>query len=138
PDANKRMVIPSGRTYDVPQATGLEICECEVKAGGRLNVGAESNPSFLQVRGKIIVEEGGVLEVRTNSNLVQIEDDAVNSGNIIVNRHVSNVKNNLVTGMDYIYWSSPVSGQQLKAFSQNTPNNRFYRYEESDDYFYPV
>lgn len=138
PNANKRLVIPSGRTYNVPQATGLEICECEVKAGGRLNVGAESNPSFLQVRGKIIVEEGGVLEVRTNSNLVQIEDDAVNSGNIIVNRHVSNVNNDLVSGMDYIYWSSPVSGQQLKAFSPNTPNNRFYRYEESNDYFYPV
>src|SRR5690606_9543200 len=89
-------------------------------------------------KGKITVEDGGTFEVRTNSNLVQIEDDAVNSGNIKVNRYVTNIKNNLETGMDYIYWSSPVNGQQLKAFSPNTPNNRFYRYEESDDYFYPV
>lgn len=138
PNSNKRMIIPSGRTYDVPQATGLEVCECEVKSGGRLNVGAESNPTFLQVKGKIIVEEGGILEVRTNSNLVQIEDDAVNSGNIKVNRYVTNIKNVLPNQMDYIYWSSPVSGQQLKDFSPGTPDNRFYRYEESNDYFYPV
>lgn len=37
--------------------------------------------------------------------------------------------------MDYIYWSSPVAGQALAAFSPKTPTNRIYQYNETNDYF---
>lgn len=136
PNANKKMIIPNGMSYQIPNA-GLEVCECEVKESGTLRLGSPTVPTYLKVKGKITVREGGIFDVRTNSNLVQVEDDAVNVGKIKVERQVAGIHNVLPNAMDYIYWSSPVSGQQLKAFSPGTPNNRFYRYEESDDYFYP-
>ena len=37
--------------------------------------------------------------------------------------------------LDYTYWSSPVSGQNLKNFSSSTLDSRFYVYNESNDYF---
>lgn len=37
--------------------------------------------------------------------------------------------------LDYTYWSSSVSGQNLKNFSSSTLDSRFYVYNESNDYF---
>ena len=37
--------------------------------------------------------------------------------------------------LDYTYWSSPVSGQNLKNFSSSTLDTRFYVYNEGNDYF---
>src|SRR5690606_6442583 len=49
----------------------------------------------------------------------------------------------LPTHMDYVYWSSPVTGQAIhngtnSIFSPGTPLNRNYQYNESNDYFVPT
>lgn len=40
--------------------------------------------------------------------------------------------------LDYSLWSSPVSGQKLKAFSPNTLDNRFYTYNPTTNIYVPV
>jgi hypothetical protein len=60
--------------------------------------------------------------------------ELTNTGSITVNRVANN-------GKDALYfWSSPVSNQNLYSFSDGglaggTPKNRFYIYNESNDYF---
>lgn len=76
--------------------------------------------------------------VETDANLIQINDGAVNVGEIRLERFIHSMNNQLPNQMDYIFWSSPVSGQVLRGengFSPGTPNNRFYQYNESNNYF---
>lgn len=75
----------------------------------------------------------GTVIFENNAQLLQ-DADAVNYGNIQSQRLASNI-NNVTSQMDYIYWSSPVSGQDLKLFSPGTPTNRIYQYNEATDYF---
>lgn len=75
----------------------------------------------------------GTVIFENNAQLLQ-DSDAVNYGNIQSQRLASNI-NNVTSQMDYIYWSSPVSGQDLKLFSPGTPTNRIYQYNEATDYF---
>ena len=70
--------------------------------------------------------------VESDGGLIQVNDASVNTGNITVKRN-ANLKR-----LDYNYWGSPVSGQQLKAFSPGTLNSRFYIYQESNDSFVTV
>ncbi len=76
--------------------------------------------------------------VETDANLLQINDVAVNLGEIKLERFIHNMNNQLPDQMDYVFWSSPVSAQILRGedgFSPGTPNNRFYQYNESNNYF---
>lgn len=71
--------------------------------------------------------------VESDANLMQ-SSDLANIGAITVRRIANMAK------MHYTYWSAPVSGQNLYAFSDGglpggTPKNRFYVYNESNDYF---
>ncbi|WP_166668246.1 T9SS type A sorting domain-containing protein [Epilithonimonas xixisoli] len=79
---------------------------------------------------------GGTVTFENNAQLLQ-DADAVNVGNIQSQRLATDI-NNLSTRMDYIYWSSPVAGQGLQAFSPGTPANRLYQYNESNDLFNAV
>lgn len=85
---------------------------------------------------KGIQNSGGNVIFENNAQLLQ-DEDAVNTGNIQSQRLATDI-NNLTNHMDYIYWSSPVSGQGLQAFSPGTPANRLYQYNESNDYFNAV
>lgn len=60
--------------------------------------------------------------VENNANLIQTNAVA-NTGSIKVKRN-----SNLLYRFDYTLWSSPVIGQNLKAFSSATLSNRFYTY----------
>ena len=73
---------------------------------------------------------GSNFVVQNDANLVQINETAINTGNITVQRE-SPMKQN-----DYTYWSSPVTGQNLHGFSSGTSTTRFYEYHEFDDMFY--
>lgn len=77
--------------------------------------------------------------LESDANLIQINNTSgINIGSMTAKRAVTGVKNSPGT-VDYVYWSSPVSGQQTKGvggFSPGTPNNRFFYYTESNDRFY--
>ena len=77
--------------------------------------------------------------VETDGNLIQTNNGAANSGRMTAQRNVTGLRYNPGTAVDYVYWGSPVAGQQTKGaggFSPGTPNNRFFYYRESNDYFY--
>lgn len=69
--------------------------------------------------------------VESDANLLQISNTQ-NSGEFIVLRKAE------IKRLDYVYWSSPVQNQMLKAFSPGTLDARFMTYNEATDYFTSV
>lgn len=84
---------------------------------GNLNLGTSS---YLTVTENVIVDAGGVFEIENNGSLIQI-DNVINTGNIIYKRIANAIK-----GTDYVYWSSPVSGQIVNGiYTTPTQGSRF-------------
>ena len=103
----------------------ITACSLTVNNGANVTVTAGTT---LQVINEISVTSNSQLVVQSNANLVQINDTAVNTGNITVQRNSSSLYK-----LDYTLWSSPVSGQQLQSFSPATSSNRFYIYNYTTD-----
>lgn len=75
----------------------------------------------------------GKLIVESDANFVQnMASNNSGTGDATVKR-IANIKR-----QDYVYWSSPVAGQNLKAFSPGTLNVRFLSYDESTNAFVPI
>ncbi|MBF01449.1 MAG: hypothetical protein CMP77_15930 [Flavobacterium sp.] len=68
--------------------------------------------------------------VENNANLIQINDNAVNTGEI----HVLKSSSPLYR-LDYTIWSAPIVGQSLLSFSPGTVPTRFYSYSEALDIY---
>lgn len=101
----------------------LNACSCTVTSG---NVTISSSNS-LNLLDEIKVN-GGSITFESDANLLQT-NSVTNTGNITVKRKAK------MKRLDYTYWSSPVSGQNLKNFSSSTLDSRFYVYNEGNDYF---
>ena len=84
----------------------------------------------ITVAGAVI--NNGTFTVSNNANLIQTDVAATNLGNIIVNRNSASIQL-----YDYTLWSSPVTGQDLRTFSNSTLATRFYTYN-SDSNLYNV
>ncbi|MCL9769724.1 hypothetical protein NAT47_04775 [Flavobacterium sp. HXWNR69] len=69
------------------------------------------------------------ITVQNNANLLQL-NDVVNSGMITVRRTSAPMLR-----LDYTFWSSPVLGQNLYAFSPLTLSNRFYLFDTPTNYY---
>jgi hypothetical protein len=87
---------------DYSQNVDLWGCSCTITSG---NVVIPSGRTFTIT--KWLNVAGGSLTFENNSSLVQINDVA-NTGPITYRRSATNIQ-----GQDYIYWSSPVVGQNL-------------------------
>lgn len=98
----------------------LDACSVTVNTGANVIIAAGHT---LTVGGSVTVNGTGTLTINNNAALKQIDGNAVNTGNIIVKRDSAGM-----VRLDYTAWSSPVSGQQLQAFSPNTISTRFYEY----------
>lgn len=136
PSATKSAIIATN--YSTSLYGNFESNSLTVNAGASLVV---NSGGFVTVNGQIInnASDTGLI-VENDANLVQ-KNNFQNTGNITVK------KSALIPKMGYNYWSSPVSGQNLYQFSdgynqaappsspQGTPWNRFYVYNESNDYF---
>lgn len=135
PNATKNAIIDTH--YDTAERTGFESKNLTINSTGSLTIN-EGNP--ITVNGQIINNAGSTkFVVADNANLLQ-KVSAQNIGEITVQ------KTALLPKMGYNYWSSPVSGQNLYQFSDGynqanggtgtgTPWNRFYVYNEANDYF---
>lgn len=98
-----------------------------VKPGGKLTIHPKSS---LTIQNYIKNEAAAAdVVVDNDANLIQVNNAAVNIGNVTVKRS-ANLKR-----LDYNYWGAPVTGQNVKAFSPGTLDTRFYVYNESNDYF---
>lgn len=110
--------------YNTASGGSLQACQCE--NNGTITIAAND---YLIVSDQLV--NNGTITVENDGNFVQVHEIDTNtgSGEFIVKRN-SNLKR-----LDYTYWASPVSGQNLKAFSTGTLNNRFYTYNEGTDLF---
>ncbi|WP_158730225.1 MULTISPECIES: choice-of-anchor D domain-containing protein [unclassified Flavobacterium] len=98
-----------------------------VNSGKSLTINSGTN---LTIQNEII--NNGTVTLENNANLIQVNNTS-NTGEITVNRNGASLML-----LDYSLWSSPVSGQKLKAFSPNTLDNRFYTYNSTTNIYVPV
>ena len=125
--------------------------EEDVTIAGTLYVGADT-PSFeaktltVLEGGALYIQEGysvtvaglidnqstaGSFTVNSGGNLIQNTDyTGANTGEITVQRNSQDI-----VRLDYTLWSSPVNGQNLKAFSPATLWNRIFTYETNSTDF---
>lgn len=128
PTASHCVKIPSVTFKPIIQVgTDALAKNLTVESGGQLNIkGNLTVTDFIENKGNetdLIVE--------SDANLVQI-NTVTNLGNITLKRD-SKMKR-----LDYIYWGSPVDGQNFINFSPNTVASRFYRYNEQFDSFHII
>lgn len=121
PTSDNCVVIPasthpatiSGSNYDAFAYT------LSVKNAGQLQVLPNNT---LTVTNRIQVDSGANFNLENNSSLIQI-DDVANVGNIIYKREANNIK-----GLDYVYWSSPVTNQALNNIYTSPPQGPRFRW----------
>lgn len=98
-----------------------------VKPGGSLIIQPKSSLTIQNhIKNETVASD---VIVDSDANLKQNNDVAINSGNITVYRNAQ------LKRLDYNYWGTPVTGQNVRDFSANTLTNRFYVYREKDDFF---
>ncbi|WP_294818885.1 GEVED domain-containing protein [uncultured Flavobacterium sp.] len=134
-------IVISSASANMPQigsagqpGQGIEV------AGNSLTVEAEASltvhgGNVLTITNAIVVEEEGSLVLDNYAHLLQGEyvTNNPNQGEISVKRLSSPIFR-----LDYTLWSSPVEGQMLKDFSEETLDNRFYTYTETTDTYHAV
>src|SRR5690554_6527353 len=96
PDITKKAVIDG--VYNTDINGGFEACACEVTSSGNLTI--EEGEDVIIHNG---LSNSGTVLVKNNANLIQINDLAVNSGDIIVER-ITRPMNTY----SFTYWGSPV------------------------------
>ncbi|WP_193810747.1 choice-of-anchor D domain-containing protein [Kaistella flava (ex Peng et al. 2021)] len=125
PPVKTDKVIINGNYNTAAWGGSLQVCQCELN-NATVTVSKDS-PFIVSDQ---LLNNGHVI-VENEASFVQIHEINTNSGNgtFTVKRN-SNLKR-----LDYTYWASPVSGQNLKTFSPGTIDTRFYTYNEGDDLF---
>jgi hypothetical protein len=129
PTSTKTAIVTGNLTI----ASNLEACSLTVTNNAVVSVASGFN---VTLQNAITVDSGSTFTVNSNANLIQVNANAVNSGNIVVKR----ISNPLMR-FDYILWGSPVAGQNLFNFSPLTsvnPTVRFYSYNSATNSYSSV
>ncbi|WP_396157764.1 choice-of-anchor D domain-containing protein [Flavobacterium sp.] len=106
PTPTTKAIFDTGTTYTTTAAIdngSVESCELQIRSGA--NVIVDSNYYF-EIQSNIV--NAGTLTIANNASLIQINDAATNSGSIVYQRTAAGIR-----GYDYVYWSSPVTGQSV-------------------------
>ncbi|MBA0885098.1 T9SS sorting signal type C domain-containing protein [Flavobacterium undicola] len=98
----------------------LDACSCQVTTGASVVI---NSGHTLKITNQVEVLGTGSLTFENNASLVQINDAAINTGNINYKRYTTPVRR-----YDFTYWSSPVMGQTLYNLSPNTLGDKYYGY----------
>ena len=123
PDAGKTAVV-DGYLHT---AQDYESCSLEITENGYLYIG--DGFDFTVRKSVVNNHSPSDFIVGNDANLLQIENGAVNSGEISVIRDSRPFKR-----LDYTLWSSPVENQGIQSFSPQTLPNRIYTYEGENGY----
>lgn len=70
----------------------------------------------IMVRESVNVQGTGILNLKSSASLIQLDDDAINTGDIYVQRS-PNFDESAVAQSEYVYWSSPVQNFQVTDIS---------------------
>ncbi|WP_116790232.1 hypothetical protein [Flavobacterium psychrotrophum] len=117
PDVAKTAIIEGNYT----STANVFACMLIVRNNAAVNI---LTGHTLTVVNTVEVVPGASLTLQNNAALVQNNNNVQNSGNIILIK-----ESNPLRRLDYTLWSSPVAGQNLKDFSEETLNSRFYEYK---------
>ena len=103
---NQFTSVVFGQDYNTSMGE-IIACTCEVKNGATLTIGTGTSMTLQNE----IVNNGGSIIVESDANLIQINDQALNIGNILVKR---NLTFRSKERKEYNYFISPVEGANLK------------------------
>jgi hypothetical protein len=106
-----------------PTISGISVITIQhlsLEASALLTV---ADGSTLRVIDAIEVPASAALILQDESSLLQVNADAVNTGNITAKKTTSPMKR-----YDYTYWSSPVTGQTLYNLSPFTMIDKYYSF----------
>ncbi|MDP2453802.1 MULTISPECIES: GEVED domain-containing protein [unclassified Kaistella] len=137
PDATKCVIIKKPVFLSTGDGSAKNVT---IEPGGTLTINKDRTLIVTDyIKNNTTVDNAKNFVVESDGNVIQFNNGAANSGNMTAKREVKNLRYIPGTAVDYVYWSSPVSGQTTKGpggFSPNTPNNTFFYYRESNDRFY--
>ncbi|MBW4361108.1 hypothetical protein [Flavobacterium taihuense] len=119
PDRNKKVRFSSDFLID----SALEACSCQIDSGVAVKV---ESGSVLQLENELSVLGTASLTFENDASLVQVNDLAVNTGDIIYRRITAPMKN-----FDFTYWSSPVKNQVLNILSPNTFYDKYFSFADN-------
>lgn len=103
--------------YDTSANGNVRACECEIKSGRTVQITAGN-----YIESQSNITNNGTLSVANNGSLVQVNDDAVNTGAISYERIAS------LRRTDYVYWSSPIENYNINSVSPSTPTNFIWKW----------
>ncbi|GGW55908.1 ASPM-SPD-2-Hydin domain-containing protein [Winogradskyella epiphytica] len=103
--------------YTTSTDGSFSACQLIINAGNTLNVG---DGDYVNVN--LNVTNNGTFHIENNGSLVQIDDSGVNTGNI------SMLRDTQIRRLDYVYWSSPVSGFNVNNISPGSPTSLIFRW----------
>ncbi|WP_379965017.1 T9SS type A sorting domain-containing protein [Epilithonimonas sp. UC225_85] len=143
PDSDKCASIPATKTV-VINVNNAETKSLTIASTGKTTIAANSSLKVMEAINITNNAANDNLTLESDASLLQVNGSAVNTGKIYAKRDVK------MRQLDYTYWSSPVKDQVLLntvnvnaanssgGFSEGTPNNRTYYYNETNDKFYPT
>jgi hypothetical protein len=125
PTINDRIIF-NGDYIPYP-VVNVEGCSCQVNSGTVVTI---ESGATLKIANEVTVLGTGILKFEIDASLIQINDAAINSGNIKYDRHTAPI-----IKTDYTYWSSPVSPQKLIDVSPETLSSMFYSFNATGNYW---
>lgn len=108
---------------------GFTACKLDVTGNALVTINEGTN---LLIDGSITVAPTATLKLLTDCAIMQ-QKSAINVGNVKIQRTTAPLKR-----LDYVLWGSPVSNQNLLAFSPQTLTNRFYTYNSTTNLYNSV
>jgi len=99
----------------------VNACACQVTNNAVITVQPNAN---LVVQREIVIDNGSNIIVENNGSIVQVQDDAANSGTATVKRNTTAMKN-----YDFTYWSSPVQNWTLFNLSPLTRFDKYFSFD---------
>lgn len=103
--------------YNTAVNGDVQACECEIKSGRTVQITANN---YIESQSNIL--NNGTLTIADDGSLVQVNDDAVNTGTISYERIASLRKS------DYVYWSSPIESFNVNAISPASPTSLIWKW----------
>ena len=113
-----KLAIING-TYDTNTNGSFECCSLTVNTGKIITIYANN---YVAIQYNLTVQATGNIIVNDNGSLIQIDDSGTVSGSIDVKR-VATMKK-----LDYVYWSSPVSGFGVQNISPSSPTSLIFKW----------
>ncbi|SDJ94613.1 Ig-like domain-containing protein [Flavobacterium noncentrifugens] len=114
PNTTTTIVVGNNLALNAP----INVCSCQVTGTATMTIPAGIT---MTVQKNVVVAPTAQLIIENNASLLQVDDSAINSGNVIVKRNSAAMK-----GFDFTYWSSPVKDMTLYNLSPNTRFDKYY------------